>query len=116
MIASESPFAQIMTGFGCIRLHSLLEPSNLIFLAVSLFDTGMYNVLFFSGAKKSFTNSTEWIKKMKSLHGNDKMKRRVLRSMLPLRVWFGNNYVDRMTPLAVQQFCWIQTANLLLLV
>jgi hypothetical protein len=111
------PILQILTGFTLIHTHNTLGVSELLFFGVIFIDTGVViNILFFTGAKQSFSQSEEWLSKMKRIHGKDKKNRRILRSMMPLRVWFGSNWVDRTTPLVIQQFCWVHIANLLLLV
>jgi hypothetical protein len=114
--AVVSPTVQILCAFALIHSHYLLGISELLFFGIFFFDSVMINVLFFTGAKQVFSNSGEWLDKMQRKHGKNKVQRRVLKSMLPLRVWFGSNWVDRMTPLVIQDFCSIQTVNLLLLV
>lgn len=39
----------------------------------------------------------------------------MLKSLGPLKIQFGNNFVEALTPLVVQEFCVQQTISLLLL-
>jgi hypothetical protein len=110
-----APIIQILAGFATIHLHNQLGISLLIFLTLAFIEGTFVDVLFLTGAKQVYVKSYEWLSKMRRIHGMDRIRRRVLKSMLPLRVWFGNNWVDRTTPLVLQQFCSIQTTNLLLL-
>lgn len=114
LIAFFAPMIQIISVFICIQLHDTLPSSQLMIVAVVAVNVPMLDLLFFTGAQKIHTESQKWLKEMGRIDGN-KMNRRKLRSMAPLRIWFGNNYVDYLTPLVIQQFCSIQTMNLLLL-
>ncbi len=113
-IAFVVPCTQIVAAFAICRLHNSMETSMLIFLMVVFSETFCINILLFSGAKKAHIQSEKWLLKMWELNRKDKIQRRVVKSMLPLRMWFGSNWVDRMTPMVIQQFCSIQTSNLLL--
>lgn len=44
-----------------------------------------------------------------------KAEMKLLKSYAPLKVRFGGNFMDQLTPLVIQEFCSVQTANLLLL-
>ncbi|OXA41637.1 hypothetical protein Fcan01_23883 [Folsomia candida] len=54
---------------------------------------------------------------LKSLKGmvNNSLETKLLKSYTPLKIRFGSNFMDELTPLIIQQFCTMQTINLLLL-
>lgn len=72
------------------------------------------NLVIFGGAGTIFSSSAKWLKVVQNQQRND-FRRRVVKSMRPLRIYFGSNYVDNLTTLVIQHFCMIQTMNLLLL-
>ncbi|OXA45151.1 hypothetical protein Fcan01_20131 [Folsomia candida] len=71
-------------------------------------------LLTFSAAAKVYGTSTKWIQGCK---GGERKKyaRKMHRSLIPLRLHFGNNFVEILTPLVVQEYCVRQTVTFLLL-
>ncbi|OXA64905.1 hypothetical protein Fcan01_00538 [Folsomia candida] len=69
-------------------------------------------ILIFTIAGKIRENSINWVKNYKA---RSSWERRVVRSLAPLRVEFGNNFVERLTPLVVQEFCIREVASTLIL-
>lgn len=55
----------------------------------------------------------DWIKRVKSRGRKSTYLRKAHRSFRPLRLEIGNNFVGRLTPLVIQEFCIKQTASLL---
>jgi hypothetical protein len=88
-------FIQIFFGFIFIHMFRLASTNiiNIVVLfliyCVSLF----YSILVFSTTAKIFTNSEKWIKNKN--HGKKKHVRKLFRSVLPLRVNFCKNFVER---------------------
>jgi hypothetical protein len=80
----------------------------IIYIAVFIF-----TVATFSFAAKINTMSNQWIKDSKP-KCKRKLERRMRKSLMPLKLYFGNNFVDGLTPLVIQDFCARQTASLLL--
>lgn len=68
----------------------------------------------FSVAGNVIPISGEWILRYKE-RSKSALSKRICRSLAPLRIQFGNNFVEQLTPLVLQEFCIRQTASLLLL-
>lgn len=108
------PVVEILGGFACVRLHLGMNSFEVAFI---LMETGLvtgFTLVFFSGAGKIYTGSVSWLRDCK-VGENCKVNRKLLASLTPLKFRFGQNFVDGLTPLVLQQFCIIQMANLLLL-
>jgi hypothetical protein len=80
-----------------------------IYIAVVVFEIGI-----FSAAAKIYNLSDEWIKVSKQ-NCRNKIEKKLHASIMPLRLYFANNFVDTLTPFVIQDFCARQTASLLLL-
>ncbi len=80
-----------------------------IYIAVVIFEIGV-----FSAAAKIHNLSNEWIKGSKQ-NCRNKIEKKLVASIMPLRLYFANNFVDTLTPCVIQDFCARQTASLLLL-
>lgn len=113
------PIVQIFAGFAIVKLSSSginwlkLAMFGLVFLEVLVF-----NLITVSSAANICNKSMDWLKTQKlresGEHGTKAM-RKFWRSCPPLKLRMGNNFVDRLTPLIVQQFCSVQTMSLILL-
>lgn len=117
-MASGMPIGQILNGFGSIRFHSTLNPAHLGFMVVFVVTVTVLSLIVFGGCGLIHERSLVWLRSARQRTCSrkaSKIQRRVLRSLIPLRVWFGSNFVDNLTPLVIQHFCMVQTANLLLL-
>ncbi|OXA40373.1 putative AC9 transposase [Folsomia candida] len=108
------PSMQILATFVCIKYHDGMAGTHLIFLALLSLDTEVLNVIYCTAAGVVYEKSETYLKGLKGLV-RGKEERKMLKSYTPLRVRFGSNFMDRLTPLVIQQFCAIQTMNLLLL-
>lgn len=113
--AVGAPFTQILVSYIAIKLFQSNENDQ---LKASLFLLCYYVVLFFtmiifSGAAQINNLSRDWIDRCK-WDFKKKYDRKVQKSLAPLRLEFGNNFVGRLTPLVVQEFCVRQTVSALL--
>lgn len=88
------------------------------FIAVALvfiyLCTLSFTLLTFTAAAKVYTVSKFWIAKCKGVE-KKKYSIKLHKSLRPLRMQFGNNFVEILTPLVVQEFCLRQTISLLLM-
>lgn len=112
------PIVQIMGTFALIKFHGGMNPFHVAFVVTETVIMAGCNLILFSGAGRIYGKSCEWLVLVKNGKIGDiqnNVGRKVLKSMPPLRVWFSGNFVDRLTPLVIQQFCMLQTMNLLLL-
>lgn len=114
VIISVFPAIQILGGFSCIRLRGGMNPMEFAFFAMETLVVIGYNLVFVTGAGKIYGGSVKWLRVCKG-EENMRVNRKILASMTPLKVRFGQNFVDELTPLKLQEFCTIQTLNFLLL-
>ncbi|OXA54515.1 uncharacterized protein LOC118435673 [Folsomia candida] len=107
------PIVQILS---CLVFVILLKDdkviSSVIFFIVYLECLGL-TMLILSFAANIFVKTGKWVSQFPP--GQSKTHRRIVKSFQPVKVQFGNNFVDALTPLVFQQFCATQTASLLVL-
>lgn len=110
------PFIQILSGFALTALFGKASPFvTSIFLVLYLDAVGL-GLTVLTATSIINVKSGEWVNNLRSrVVGKDIYFRRVQLSFRPLRLEFGNNFVDRLTPLVIQEFCSRQTASLLVL-
>jgi hypothetical protein len=78
----------------------------------------VFTFLIQVGVAKVYVRSRRWLNNLGNLENRDtpmKVWKRVVRPLQPIKVHFGTNFVDELTPLIVQDFCWSQTASLVLM-
>lgn len=114
LIVTSCPVVEILGGFACIRLRESMNLLQLVFIMMETFSLIVFSLISFTAAGKIYTGSVTWMRGCKAGEGN-RVNRKVLASLTPLRVRFGQNFVDGLTPLILQQFCTIKMADLLLL-
>jgi hypothetical protein len=107
------PIMQILLLFVVIKLfHS--ETAKATVFTVMYFAVAIFTIGIFSVGAKTHNLTNEWIKGSKQSCKN-KLERRTYNSIMPLRLYFANNFVDTLTPCVIQDFCVRSTASLLLL-
>lgn len=114
VIVSFCPVVEILGGFACIRLREGMNILEFAFICAETTLVTVFTLFFFSGAGMIYTGSVKWLRDCKSGETN-RVNRKVLASLTPLKVRFGQNFVDGLTPLVLQEFCTVQMINLLLL-
>jgi hypothetical protein len=78
--------------FVIIKLsHS--DPTKAFVVALMYFEITIFTISVFSAGAKIHNLSKNWIKGTKQSCRN-KLERRIYDSILPLRLYFGNNFVD----------------------
>lgn len=118
------PVVQIFAGFVIVKL----EGEGKEWLKVGMFalvysEVLVFNLVSVSSAAVVHNVTGRWLEGRRSrlarfwgIRGcGKKTMRRYWKSCLALRLYFWSNYVDRLTPLIVQQFCVVQTMSLILL-
>lgn len=110
------PFVQIIAGHGVIQLLKGSIPFEVdTFMLVCMYcDATPFNILITTFTANIVLMSRKWLKLARS-RCKTPIGRRILRSMKPVRMEFGNNFVDCLTPLVIQKFCARQTATMLLI-
>ncbi|OXA45375.1 hypothetical protein Fcan01_20176 [Folsomia candida] len=107
------PTLQIVISFAAIKLlHSGHELIAGVFMWSYLLALS-FTLLMFSVAAKVYGMSQKWITDCRG-DSRTKYAKKFDRSLRPLRLQFGNNFVEVLTPLVVQEFCLRQMMSLLL--
>ncbi|OXA44229.1 hypothetical protein Fcan01_20874 [Folsomia candida] len=111
-----APTMEILATFACIKYHDAMGGMQIQLLLIVLLalNATVLNVLYCTGAGIVCRKSGEYLRDMKG-RVKRKVEKKLLKSYAPLKVRFGSNFMDELTPLVIQQFCSAQTANLLLL-
>ncbi|OXA38752.1 hypothetical protein Fcan01_26387 [Folsomia candida] len=113
-----SPGIQLIVQYVCINHHKdIAMPGFLVFPTLGL-DAGINNVLVFTLASHINIGSEKALQGMKEkVMGLEKRKlmKRQIRACSVLKVKFGSNFIDRGTPLVIQNFCVNQTVALTLI-
>lgn len=112
------PLMEILSG---VALIAVFHKANLLLTSsflVTYMDCIVVGMLMLTFASSVYVKTEVWLNHAQSKSGKGKTIRyfrMVRQSFRPLRLEFGNNFVDRLTPLVMQEFCCRQTATLLLL-
>lgn len=112
-IMSVSPVLEVLGGFACIRLLQGMNPLVFSFIGMETLMVTLFTLTLFAGAGKI---SAQWLRDCKAGANMRCRSRKMLVSLKPLKVKFGQNFVDGLTPFVVQQFSTDQLVNLFLLV
>ncbi|OXA45149.1 hypothetical protein Fcan01_20135 [Folsomia candida] len=108
------PSLQVLLSFVTIKMYHSGHDFLAVMVGWMYAVTLGFTLLNFSAAATVYNMSKKWIQKCK---GGERKKyaRKIHRSLTPLRLYFGNNFVEILTPLVVQEYCLRQTVTLLLL-
>lgn len=123
------PVVQIFVGFVILKLSNVEEGKSLDWLKLGMFgmvylEVLSFNLIAVSAGAKLYDGTQKWLQGQRSARivgieeidfRRAKVMRKGWKSCRPLRLQFGNNYVDRLTPLVIQEFCAVQTMSLILL-
>lgn len=111
-----TPLLQIVSFCGLILSKSLLPTVQMGLFALLAIEAPIFNVFLLTAAGYTNKSSRVWLQRQKeSKEGKKMLWRKTVAAMQPVKVHFGSNYVDPLTPLAVENFCWSSTASLVLL-
>lgn len=113
------PFIQIICQFVNVKLHDQISLPGFRIFPLMLIDAVGNNVIFFTLASKVNVGSNFILK----MHARQTIQftrksatlAREIRSCSVLKIKFGSNFIDRLTPLIIQNFCITQTLTLLLI-
>lgn len=112
---------QIFAGFVTISKHSLIPmPQFLLFLMIWS-NSIVFNLLVTTLSSYVYGNSDRVIGKLGEMRGQlrfpfgRRLALKELKSYTRLKIKFGNNFFNGMTPLVNQNLAWNQTLSLMLL-
>ena len=110
--------AMVIQIFTCFILLAYVDKVatviHLIILVAALLENVFFSLSFLSVSGRLHSKSKTWIQHAKQ--GNlSKYQRKCLKSFKCVRIYFGTNFVDEMTPIRVQMFCITTAIKLLLM-
>lgn len=109
------PLIQILSGVAFLTQYHTTGSLFLIVFVVTWFEATFTTMLSLSAGSVIYTKTSDWILDGRRQGGGRELGRKLLKSCRPLRLEFGSNFIDRLTPLVMQEFCVRNTASLLLL-
>lgn len=113
-----TPLLQILSAFIFIKLGEELPVVIVFWFGCFYVATIVFILGFLSAAGKPYSISNAVRKICQRQVGTNQADRRIwiktLRSLQPIKLCFLSNFVDRTTPLIVQNFCISQTVSILL--
>ncbi|OXA46129.1 hypothetical protein Fcan01_19254 [Folsomia candida] len=111
------PQIQVFSLFVCIRLYASIQLPNFLLFPLILTDATVVNLVINTLAAGVHTNSSLVLKNMTRGLQTFPVRsgfRKELRACQPTKVQFGQNFVDKGTPLVIENFCFNSTVSLLL--
>ncbi|OXA62575.1 hypothetical protein Fcan01_01536 [Folsomia candida] len=112
------PGLQIVAQYVCIRLNTEIPmPGFLVFPLIGV-NAIIYDILIFTVASSVHNLSQDILQSFcRKISGisMDPVERRRTKCCSVLKIKFGSNFIDRGTPLVIQDFCMNQTVNLVLI-
>lgn len=112
------PLLQIVVQCVCITMHSEIPMPVFLIFPIILVDAMTTNILIFTLASWVFNSSTKSLKKLDLTtlqYARRSVVRKQLKSCGTLKIKFGSNFIDKGTPLVIQNFCLDQTMSLILI-
>lgn len=110
------PLLQILCGYALVALWQEADLFQTAIFLVMYLNVAVFGVIIITSASFIYIKAEDWVRRVKSdADKNTRYWRKVHKSFRPLRLEFGNNYVDRLTPLMIQEFSISQTVSLLIL-
>jgi len=109
---------QILVFYGSLKTISNYSqtPTLCMFFIVCYLNLSIGTILAHTIAAKLFTTSSRVLKSWKKgIPSWNKLKKRQMNSLVPLRIKCFNNFIDSSTPLVAQNFIAGQTASLILM-
>lgn len=113
-LALVGPLLQVLVGFSIIKIGHFPNPVIIIGLLIIYVAILTMTMSYFSVAAHLNRISIGWMNRQKEICVRKEDRKR-LRATTSIRVEFGNNFVEALTPLVVQEFCIHNTVSLLLL-
>lgn len=108
--ALGSPAMQIAICYVAIELFRSNDQFKASLFLWVYFMTLFFTMIMFSWAAQINTLSREWLYRCR-WHVKNKWERKVHQALTSMRLEFGNNFVETLTPLVVQEFCVRQTVS-----
>lgn len=122
VMVAGMPGLQILTQYVCIKMHEEISMPGFLIFPLVFGDSTVNNVLVFTLASWINNISAKVLmqlgNKMVNLDASRmglSILRRKIKACTVLKIKFGSNFIDRGTPLVIQNFCLNQTMTLILI-
>ncbi|OXA41340.1 hypothetical protein Fcan01_23704 [Folsomia candida] len=113
-----APLIQIVCMFVCINLHAEIEMPGFVMFPMLWLDAIWANVFVYTLASYIHNVSKKLLQEFRNMAvciENEGLMRKEMKAMSRLKIKFGSNFIDRTTPLTIQNFCWSRTMTLTLI-
>ncbi|OXA40244.1 hypothetical protein Fcan01_24886 [Folsomia candida] len=114
IFATTVPAFQIITAYACVKHYDVMEMTHLIAICLTMLDSTVFNLVLFIGSGKLYEKAGAYLTG-RMIRARGKIETKFVKSLTPLKIRFGSNFVDELTALRVQHFCSIKIIDLLLL-
>jgi hypothetical protein len=118
LVLTFLPLLQMFSQYLCIKYHDIFPPLVFLLFPFVFIDSLVGNVFISTLASWVLTNSESVVNllRMKAVGPVRKsLLRKQIKSYPLLKIKFGSNFVDRLTPFVIQSTILSQTASLLLI-
>lgn len=110
---------QIVIMIALIHRRNEMGYGEILCMSAVFLNTAFAQFLLLSACAETYKQSRRWVQRKKNMDFSlnnlqRKIAKKTLSSIRPLRVEFLDNFVDRLTPLLVQEFIWNQTISLVI--
>ncbi|OXA62248.1 hypothetical protein Fcan01_00051 [Folsomia candida] len=102
------PIVQIVSMFACINLHNEIKMPGFILFPMLAVDAISANTISLTLASCVYRFSKQVLQRLRNVStcsGCNKLTKREMKSISILKIKFGSNFIDRKTPLVIQNFC-----------
>lgn len=113
------PAVQIVSQFVSVMMHDKIAMPGFLIFPLFLVDGFVANVLVFTLA--SWVNSTphdmlvKYGRRLDNISVGGSYLRKEVKALNSMKIKFWSNYIDRGTPLMIQNFCLAQTMSLIMI-
>lgn len=110
------PVVEIVSIFVCISFHDDIAMPGFVMFPILGLDAILATTICLTLASKVHNVSKMLARRLRSaeimVRNRDMTMSREIKALSPLKIKFGSNFVDRRTPLVIQNFCVTKTMTL----
>jgi hypothetical protein len=108
------PMMEILGLFGTVKLYDVVPLPGFIIYPYAYFCAMVVLLLYVATSGKLFDTSKNILNLWRTLKAT-KLRRKIIKSLQPLKIKFGSNFIESSTSLVIQSFCLKTVVDLLLL-
>lgn len=116
VVMAVIPVVQVLSSCGLILVHSNVSLVQNAFLLFIMIEAIVFVVFLLTAAGVGYKKSIQWLQRQRAgRKWRERVWRKTIASFPPIKIHFGSNFVDPLTPLVVEDFCWDATISLVML-